>query len=128
MRALLLDTHSLLWWLAGSPLLGKNARAALDSPDRDAFFSLASIWEIAIKISLGKLTLSMPVQDLPAQLKLQGIQPVLVEVAHCARVASLPFHHRDPFDRMLVAQALQEDLTLVSRDGILDLYGIDRTW
>jgi PIN domain nuclease of toxin-antitoxin system len=91
--------------------------------------STASLWEIAIKISLGKLALTEPFDVLiPAQLNLNGIELLEISVAHASMVANLPFHHRDPFDRLLIAQAQVEQMTIVSKDDTFDAYGIKRKW
>ena len=103
---LLLDTHAFLWWVEGTPPLGRRARAAVASPDNDVFVSVASCWELAIKLSLGKLRLTERLDRfIPEQLTLNGFSLFAVELRHVVGVADLPFHHRDPFDRLLVAQA-----------------------
>jgi len=101
---LLLDTHTFLWFIMGSPNLSPRARTLIEDGSNEGFLSVASLWEIAIKSSLGKLTLSAPFDALiPQQLALNGIELLAVEVSPAALVSSLPFHHRDPFDRMLAA-------------------------
>jgi len=126
---LLLDTHAFLWWTLDSPMLSPAARAALANPDNACFFSMASTWEMAIKVSLGKLEV---VGDLSRfvrqQLAANRFRPLPVDLAHSLRVADLPWHHRDPFDRLLVAQCQIEDLTLVSGDAMLPTYGIAVLW
>jgi PIN domain nuclease of toxin-antitoxin system len=117
---LLLDTHVLLWWLADSPRLPRPARAAIVDSDL-TYVSAASAWEIEIKKSLGKL--SAP-DDLEATLAAYHLRPLAVTVAHAITAGRLPRHHGDPFDRMLVAQAKLESLTLVTRDARLRDYGI----
>lgn len=126
---LLLDTHAFLWWITDSPLLSKKARAAIGKSGSECFLSLASCWEMAIKASLGKLTLAQPLERfLPEQLAANGFQLLEIDFRHMVRVESLPFHHRDPFDRLLVAQASAEKLSLVSGDAALDAYGVKRLW
>jgi len=126
---LLLDTHSFLWYIGGNPQLSAAAKALIHDPNNAAFLSIASIWEMAIKHSTGKLTLAQPFQVLlPGQLHLHRIKLLPIEVGHLQRVALLPFHHKDPFDRMLVAQCEVENLPLVSRDTAFDAYGIQRLW
>ncbi len=90
--------------------------------------SLASFWEIAIKVSIGKLRLPVPLDKIHDDFVMSGVQVLPFEIKHILGVSLLPFHHRDPFDRLLAAQALAEDLTLVSRDKIFDLYGVKRIW
>lgn len=126
---LLLDTHTLLWWVADDRRLSARARAAIGDRKAECLFSLASCWEMAIKISLGKLTLAAPVERfLPEQLAINQVTLHPIEFAHTARVARLPFHHRDPFDRLMVAQALHDDLTVVSADRVFRRYGVKRIW
>lgn len=117
-RALLLDTHPLLWWLAGEPI-SREAADAIADPSSIVAVSAASIWEIAIKRRLGKLAFEgSPTEEV----RQAGFAHLPVTAAHSERAGDLPLHHRDPFDRMLVAQAQAEGLTLVSRDPVLDLY------
>jgi PIN domain nuclease of toxin-antitoxin system len=126
---LLLDTHAFLWWVEGTPILGRRARAEVSNPDNEVFVSIASCWELASKLSLGKLRLTQNLERfIPEQLTRNGFALCGVEFRHVARVADLPFHHRDPFDRLLVAQALQNDLTIVSADRVLRKYGVSVLW
>lgn len=121
---LLLDTHAFLWWLAGSRKLGRRARRAIESGDA-VWLSAASAWEIAIKAALGRLELAEgPEAALPRELARSGFQPLGISVAHALAAGALPPHHADPFDRMLVAQADAEGLTLVTADDIFDRYGV----
>lgn len=124
----LLDTHTFLWWANDDPRLSAHARQGIGDAT-DAFLSIASCWEIAIKVSRNKLTLPKPIDRLvPEQLGLNGFQLLQVDLDDVARVATLPFHHRDPFDRLLVAQALDDELTVVSADPIFQKYGVKRMW
>jgi PIN domain nuclease of toxin-antitoxin system len=126
---LLLDTHAFLWFVMGSDNLPGSARTLIEDPANENLLSVASLWEMAIKVSLGKLTLSVPFEDLlPEQLRLNGIGLLNIAVDHVSLVATLPFHHRDPFDRMLIAQALTEKIPLVSVDAAFDNYEITRLW
>lgn len=126
---LLLDTHAFLWWIADDARLSNRARSAIANRKDECFVSLASCWEMAIKVSLDKLTLAAPVDRfVPEQLATNGFGLLPIEFAHVARVARLAFHHRDPFDRLLTAQALIEDLALVSADPIFRRYGVKRVW
>lgn len=125
----LLDTHTYLWWLQGSPQLSPDAEKSLSEPENTALVSVVTFWELAIKISVGKLTLSQPLAKLAADLTpIDGFELLNIEIAHCLAVESLPFHHRDPFDRLLVCQALEKDLTVISKDVQLDKYGVSRVW
>jgi PIN domain nuclease of toxin-antitoxin system len=125
----LLDTHSLLWFLAGDESLSARVRRIIENPDSDILASIASLWEIAIKYSLGKLKLAQPFDELfPDQLVNNSIALLGISPEHLARVSNLPFHHRDPFDRLLVAQALSEEMPILSSDDALDAYGLERIW
>ena len=124
----LLDTHAFLWFVGADARLSPPARRAIIDAD-EAFLSVASCWEMAIKISLGKLTLATPIERfLPEQLAANGFRLLHVEIAHATRVATLPWHHRDPFDRLLAAQALDEGLTVASSDRIFREYGVKAVW
>ena len=124
---LLLDTHIFLWFIMGSPHLTAKARALIEDETNRKFISVASLWEIAIKSSIGKLTLSAPFDQLiPQQLSLNGFELLPIEITHLATVVTLPFHHRDPFDRLLIAQAMAEKMPVVSSDLAFDAYAITR--
>ena len=126
---LLLDSHAFLWFIMGSANLSVNARALIEDPANERLLSVASLWEIAIKTSFGKLTLSAPFDELiPAQLKLNGIDLLNIKVDHLSTLTTLPFHHRDPFDRLIIAQAIVEKLPVISLDGAFDTYGVTRHW
>lgn len=126
---LLLDTHTFLWWIDDAPALSKKARVAIGKAGNECFVSLASCWEMAIKTSLGKLTLSQPLDRfIPEQLAANGFQLLDIDFRHVSRVAAMPFHHRDPFDRLLIAQASAEKLTMVSADAAFDAYDLSRLW
>ena len=126
---LLLDTHAFLWFVAGDTTLSARGRALIEDDANEKLVSLASLWEIAIKTSIGKLPLKKPFEQfIPEQLQRNGFQVFGLTVEHTAKVAALPLHHRDPFDRMLVAQCLVENLPLLSSDEPLDAYGIQRLW
>ena len=117
---LLLDTHVLLWWLS-SQRISARARAAIQDRDNDVLVSLASVWEIGIKKGIGKLDAP---DDLEAQVASHSFVPLQITFTHAAAVANLPLLHRDPFDRMLVAQAQTEGLTVVTRDPRIARYGV----
>ena len=126
---LLLDTHTLLWFIAGSASLSAYARRLIEDVSNEKFVSIASIWETAIKVSIGKMTLSAPFDVLfPHQLQINGFDLLPVKVEHTSVITTLPFHHQDPFDRLLIAQAIEEKLTLVSVDNVFDDYGVTRLW
>src|SRR5438874_676644 len=126
---LLLDTHTFLWFIMGNPNLSAKARAAIESITNEKYVSVASVWEIAIKVSVGKLSLSAPFSSLiPEQLSANGFELLNLEVAHASALIRLPFHHRDPFDRLLIAQAMVEQMQIVSVDSAFDAYPISRLW
>ena len=126
---LLLDTHTLLWFIAGSASLSAYARSFIEDSANEKFVSIVSIWETAIKVSLGKMSLSAPFDVLfPNQLEVNGFELLPVKVEHTSVVTTLPFHHRDPFDRLLIAQAIEEKMTLLSVDNVFDDYGVTRLW
>jgi len=126
---LLLDTHAFLWFMEGSERISKRAREAIEGAGGVRALSVASAWEMAIKASLGKLALAKPLAELlPPLLADAGLELLPIEIADVARVATLPFHHRDPFDRMLAAQALEREFTIVSIDEAFDQYGVMRLW
>lgn len=123
------DTHSFLWFIAGDARLSARARDVLSEPRNDVAVSIASLWEIAIKVRVGKLRLERPFGELvPQQLARNAIRVLPIEIEHLVRISTLPMHHRDPFDRVVVAQSLEEHLPLVSTDDALDAYGIQRIW
>jgi PIN domain nuclease of toxin-antitoxin system len=122
---LLVDTHALLWWLADDPALSPAARAAIADPANEPLVSSASVWEIAIKRSLGKLTAP---EDLPARIADGGFVWLPISPQHAWQVRDLPRHHRDPFDRILVAQALIEGVAIITTDAQLGDYGVQVRW
>jgi PIN domain nuclease of toxin-antitoxin system len=123
----LLDTHAFLWWCEDSPELSTKARKVMTA--QDCFVSFASFWEIAIKISLNKLRLpGIADRYLADQMSLNGFEQLEISFRQIMRCASLPRHHGDPFDRLLIAQAQEESLPIVSRDAAFDAYGIKRIW
>src|SRR5689334_5692795 len=126
---LLLDTHAWLWFVLGDPQLSTTARKQIEDPANLKFVSPASYWEIAIKISLGKYALASPYSEFIRRAIAGngfGIQHLLP--THTEQVSTLPFHHRDPFDRLLIAQALVEKMTLVSADRAFIPYGVTVIW
>jgi PIN domain nuclease of toxin-antitoxin system len=126
---LLLDTQALLWFLGGDRRLSAAVRQAIEDLNNERLFSVAGMWEVAIKVSLSKLQLHVPFATLfPGQLQANAIELLPILPAHAAEVLALPFHHRDPFDRMLAVQVRVESATVVSSDPGLDPYGIPRIW
>ncbi|MDW5500481.1 type II toxin-antitoxin system VapC family toxin [Pseudomonas lundensis] len=121
MRRLLLDTHALLWWLIDDVSLGENARKQIADPGNVVYVSAASIWEISIKRALGKLALP---EDIFEVIEAEDFLPLPMMVFHGQQAGQLPPYHQDPFDRMLIAQAQAEGLTLISADAAFPQYGI----
>ncbi|MEV1292535.1 type II toxin-antitoxin system VapC family toxin [Pseudonocardia sp. NPDC049635] len=119
---LLLDSHVVLWWLAGDERLGTAATEAIADGGNDAVVSVATLWELAVKQSIGKLVIDGDLRD---QFEVEGFDELPILGTHAAEVGVLPLHHRDPFDRMLVAQARVERLTLVTADLRLTAYDVD---
>lgn len=125
----LVDTHAFLWWLAGNPRLPEAARAVIDDSDNNVLVSAASAWEITTRHRLGKLPgADIVAGDVMAAIEDHGFQPLAITVAHAERAGRLPGSHRDPFDRMLIAQALAHDLPLVSNESLFDRHGVRRIW
>lgn len=125
--AILLDTHAFLWWCEDAPELSAKARAAIT--ENDCCVSMATFWEIAIKLSLGKLHLPSAIgRYLPEQMSLNGFETLEITFRQTIGTSALPWHHRDPFDRLLAAQALEEKIPIVSRDPVFDNYGLARVW
>ncbi len=126
---LLLDTHTFLWFMLNQPELSTTARDLIINPNNDILLSPASYWEIAIKISIGKYQLPGPYELwMNDQLLTNTIEILPITIAHTATVIKLPFHHKDPFDRLLIAQSIAENISIISTDGIFDSYAVDRIW
>lgn len=125
---LLVDTHAFLWFLSGDAKLSRAARRALDAADAEWHVSAASVWEMAIKSSLGRLTLPATAEDYIAGKIDSGLRMLAIDWTHAAAVERLPFHHRDPFDRLLVAQAQAESLAVVTNDRVFRKYGVQVIW
>lgn len=125
---LLLDTHTLIWFTENNPQLSRTALKAIESPDNNRYVSMATFWEIAIKLSIGKLQLTMPLATIIAEIQDNGFHLLPIVPAHILQVETLPFFHRDPFDRLLIAQSLSEDFTLVSNETVFDEYRVKRIW
>lgn len=128
----LLDTHTFLWWVSDDARLSARARAVVQDAG-DVYLSIASCWEMAIKVSLNKLAIgstpSLPVERFVSEhLAVNQFTLLPIDLEDTGRVAELPFHHRDPFDRLLAAQALSEGLTIVSADPVFRKYGVKRAW
>ena len=129
MSRLLLDTCAFLWWVNDAPEITAAARQAIAEADNECYLSLASCWEMSIKSSLGKLRLARPIERFVSdQLTANGFTLLNIELRHAAKVEKLPFFHRYPFDRLLIAQAVSEKMTLITPDKAFAEYGVKILW
>lgn len=129
MTSLLLDAHALLWFVWDDPQLSNTARAQIETAAQRKLVSIASCWEIAIKAGLGKLDLGEPSGTfLDREIAANNFEVLPITLEHAAGVESLPLHHRDPFDRLLISQAHVENISVVSVDAVFDLYRVARIW
>jgi len=125
----LLDTHAFLWWIDDDSRLSSSARMIIENRENQVFFSAASAWEIAIKTQFGKLRLpSSPDIFITEHLSLNGFEPLPISISHALHTASLPSLHRDPFDRVLIAQSRTERLPLLTCDGLIIQYSVETIW
>ncbi len=125
----LLDTHTLLWLTTNDPRLSQNSKELYLNAENEIFFSMASVWELAIKSSIKKITFAKTLEDyIEEHVKGNNIEIMQIELPHVLRVESLPFHHRDPFDRLLIAQAIENNISIIGMDSIFDKYKINRIW
>jgi len=126
---ILLDTHAFLWWITDDQKLSSRAREVISDAENELFFSAASGWEISIKVQLGRLKLpEEPERFIPEQLRLNFIRSLPIQMRHALFVSTLPNHHRDPFDRMLVAQAQLEEMSVLSADLQMSRYQVELIW
>ena len=125
----LIDTHTLLWIVTDSPKLSDRAKELYLDSENKIMISLASIWELAIKSSLDKLTLEKPLEDfVDEHIKGNDIEILNIELPHILRIETLPFYHRDPFDRLIISQQIENNLTIIGADEIFDKYDVIRIW
>jgi PIN domain nuclease of toxin-antitoxin system len=125
---LLLDTHTFLWFLTGDSMLSGKAKKVIENTEYEKYISIASFWEIAIKHSLGKLELNVPFDELKKESIKNGFQILPITFEDIAQLNTLPFHHRDPFDRIILSQAIENGLTLVSCDSNFRQYNHHLVW
>ncbi len=125
---LLLDTHAVIWFVEENPALSTSANAAIKNPVNSIYISVATLWELAIKVGLGKLKLPKPVEALATDLQDSGALFVPIVAEHAMATRALPWHHRDPFDRMIIVQAQLDGLTLVTCDSIFTKYSVPLLW
>ncbi len=126
---LLLDTHTFIWFVTDNPKLSDTARGLINYGNNEILLSIASIWEMAIKQSTGKLSFGLPFRVfIEQQVSFNRIDILNINLDHIEVVVTLPFHHRDPFDRLIIAQAMVEKIPILSADSIFDAYSIQRLW
>ncbi len=126
---LLLDTQCWLWWFANPERLNTEAIELIGEEKNQLYLSVASIWEIAIKVSLGKLNLPEPPSEyVPSRMMMLGVTSVDIKGIHAIGAASLPYHHRDPFDRMLIAQSQIEQMQILTADSVFNQYDVNLIW
>ncbi len=125
----LLDTHTFLWFINDDAALSNTAKALIEDGQNTIYLSVASVWEMAIKVSLNKLQMPTPFADfIDEQLRKNDIALLGIKTQHTGVVVTLPFHHRDPFDRLIIAQSLSEDIPVIGRDTVFDTYQVKRYW
>lgn len=125
----LIDTHAIIWFMKGDPMLSEKAREIILTDYKNCYISIVSFWEMAIKININKLDLGLPFEEVESWSIENGLSNFLnVEIPHTVTLAQLPFHHRDPFDRTLIAQALNEKLTVITKEKLFEEYGVTRLW
>jgi PIN domain nuclease of toxin-antitoxin system len=124
----LLDTHTLLWFIQGDPQLSDRARGIITTDTNQLYLSVASLWEITIKLNIGKLTIGHTINEIYRLLKQLNIEVLSIGQSDLEQYLTLPLHHRDPFDRLLIAQAIAQELTLVSADNAFGAYSVQQLW
>ncbi|MEL6470517.1 MAG: type II toxin-antitoxin system VapC family toxin [Cyanobacteria bacterium J06623_4] len=124
----LIDTHAFLWYIQASERLSQRAADILEDHNQRLYFSIASLWEISIKMGLGKLKIDNSFHELEALLSSLSIEILPITFADTETYLSLPLHHRDPFDRILIAQAISRSLSIITADSAFDTYSIDTLW
>ncbi|MEG4839472.1 type II toxin-antitoxin system VapC family toxin [Microcoleus sp. B9-D4] len=126
---LLLDTHTFIWYVTDNPRLSAHVKLLIEDENNEKLVSIASIWEMAIKHSIGRLNFSLPFMEFVGQqLTVSNIGLLEINLQHIEVVASLPLHHRDPFDRLIIAQSMAQQIPILSVDAIFDAYAIARVW
>ncbi|MDP6631575.1 MAG: type II toxin-antitoxin system VapC family toxin [Kiritimatiellia bacterium] len=125
---MLVDTHAMLWFAAGDDRLSPTARATIEDPETTTYISVASWWEIAIKCSVNKLQLDLPLEKFMAHRIDEGFRVLTIDTQHLPALTTLPFHHRDPFDRLIICQAMAEDMPVCTGDSHFAGYEIRLVW
>ena len=125
----LLDTHTFLWFILDSPNLSTSAKTIIETASNNRLLSVASIWEMAIKSSIGKLTFNQPFERfIPYQLRINDIKLLEIQLAHTVAIVNLPFYHRDPFDRLIIGQSIVENIPVITADSAFEEYPIQILW
>lgn len=124
----LLDTHVLIWFLNGDKALSSKARKAIESENASSFISIASLWEIAIKVSLDRLSIKVPFENLSNEIEKNNFQLLPITFNDTLILSTLPFHHRDPFDRIIISQSMTNDFTVISKDKEFSEYEVKLLW
>ena len=122
------DTHAFMWFVNGDPMLGKAAKDAIENLENKALMSVASLWEIAVKVNIGKLSLSRPYTEIKDRMEENFIELLPITFDHTVLLTDLPLHHRDPFDRLIIAQAMTGKMTVLTKDENFNHYPIDIIW
>jgi len=125
---LLFDTHAFLWFSEDNPSLSKKTKLIIENPENNCFISMASLWEMAIKISLKKLNIKLNFNQMLEEIYKHDFILLPIDFDHTVELTSMDFHHRDPFDRLIIAQSIVENLTIISIDKVFDKYNIKRIW
>ena len=125
----LLDTHAIIWFMKGDSMLSQKAKEIILTDHNNCYISMVSFWEMAIKLNINKLDLGLPFEEVENWTVENGLYKILpIDLSHVITLSQLPFHHRDPFDRTLIAQALSEDLTIITKEQLFEEYGVKRLW
>jgi len=125
----LLDTHTLLWITTDNPKLSTKVKDIYLNAENEVSFSMASIWELAIKSSIGKISFKKDLDEfIEVHVRGNNIEILKIELPHVLRIENLPFHHRDPFDRLIIAQAIENNLKILGSDNVFDKYKVNRIW
>ena len=124
----ILDTHTLIWYFEDNSELSFKAKSIIEDIDNEIFVSMASLWEIGIKVGLGKLIIPFDIDEIMARIRKESMNMITIDVNHVKGIQTLPHHHRDPFDRMIIAQAKAENCTVITRDAAFDAYDVPVLW
>src|SRR4030042_6126820 len=125
---ILLDTHAFIWFVEDDDQFPESLKRIIEKPSNDIYLSIASIWEMAIKIQLKKLDIEKSIKEIIELVSFNGFELLPILPEHIIKLSSLDFHHRDPFDRIVIAQGLVENQVVVSKDKVFDAYGVNRIW